>query len=52
MVPNGFGVTAATLDAMFRVARKFAGINDMTFHDTRYEGDHQAGEKAERAGPS
>lgn len=37
MVPEGFGVTAATLDAMFRVARKRAGINDMTFHDTRHE---------------
>lgn len=37
MVPEGFGVTAATLDAMFRVARKRAGILDMTFHDTRYE---------------
>ncbi|MFS2004649.1 tyrosine-type recombinase/integrase [Duganella sp. CT11-25] len=37
MVPEGFGVTAATLDAMFRVARKRAGITDMTFHDTRHE---------------
>lgn len=37
MVPEGFGVTAATLDAMFRVARKRAGILDMTFHDTRHE---------------
>lgn len=37
MVPDGFGVTAATLDAMFRKAREKAGIEGMTFHDTRHE---------------
>lgn len=37
MVPEGFGVTSATLDAMFRKAREKAGIEGMTFHDTRHE---------------
>ncbi len=37
MVPEGFGVTSATLDAMFRVATTRAGIEGMTFHDTRHE---------------
>jgi integrase len=37
MVPDGFGVTTATLDAMFRVARTRAKIEGMTFHDTRHE---------------
>jgi integrase len=38
MVPDGFGVTAASLDAMFRTARrKRTKIEDMTFHDTRHE---------------
>jgi integrase len=36
MVPEGFGVTSATLDAMFRKAREKAGIQGMTFHDTRH----------------
>ena len=37
MVPEGFGVTSATLDAMFRKAKEKAGIEGMTFHDTRHE---------------
>jgi integrase len=37
MVPEGFGITTATLDAMFRVARQKAGIEGLTFHDTRHE---------------
>ncbi|MYM29026.1 tyrosine-type recombinase/integrase [Duganella sp. CY15W] len=37
MVPNGFGITTATLDAMFRMARKRAGVEGLTFHDTRHE---------------
>lgn len=37
MVPEGFGVTTASLDAMFRVARHKAGIEGLTFHDTRHE---------------
>jgi integrase len=37
MVPDGFGVTPATLDAMFRMARKRAGVEGLTFHDTRHE---------------
>lgn len=37
LVPNGFGITTATLDAMFRKARKRTPIEDMTFHDTRHE---------------
>lgn len=37
MVPDGFGITTATLDAMFRMARKRAGVEGLTFHDTRHE---------------
>jgi integrase len=38
MVPEGFGVSAASLDAMFRVARKErTPIENLTFHDTRHE---------------
>lgn len=38
LVPEGFGITAASLDAMFRTARKQrTTIEDMTFHDTRHE---------------
>lgn len=38
MVPEGFGVTSASLDAMFRVARKErTPIENLTFHDTRHE---------------
>lgn len=37
MVPKGFDITTATLDAMFRMARKRAGIEGLTFHDTRHE---------------
>jgi integrase len=37
MVPNGFGLTTQTLDAMFRVARKKADVEGLTFHDTRHE---------------
>jgi integrase len=33
MVPDGFGITTQTLDAMFRVARKRAGIEGLTFHE-------------------
>jgi integrase len=31
-----FGVSAATLDALFRRARKRAGYTDFTFHDSRH----------------
>jgi integrase len=37
MVPDGFGITTATMDAMFRVARERAGVEGLTFHDTRHE---------------
>ena len=37
MVPNGFGITTATLDTMFRAARQRAGVEGLTFHDTRHE---------------
>lgn len=37
-VPDGFGITPASLDALFRVARKErTTIEGMTFHDTRHE---------------
>lgn len=32
-----FGITAASLDALFRKAKTRAGIEDLTFHDTRHE---------------
>jgi integrase len=31
-----FGLTARSLDALFRKARTRAGIDDATFHDTRH----------------
>lgn len=38
MVPEGFGVASASLDAMFRVARKErTTIENLKFHDTRHE---------------
>lgn len=37
MVPEGFGVTAAKLDVMFRVVRKRADIDGTTFHGTRHK---------------
>lgn len=36
-VPAGFGITTASLDAMFRTARARAGIENLKFHDTRHE---------------
>lgn len=37
LVPDGFDLTPAILDALFRKAKKNAGIEGMTFHDTRHE---------------
>lgn len=37
MAPEGFGITPASLDALFRKARDTTPIEDMTFHDTRHE---------------
>lgn len=37
LVPSGFDLTPAILDALFRKAKKNAGIEGMTFHDTRHE---------------
>lgn len=37
LVPDGFGLTPAILDALFRKAKKNAGIEGLTFHDTRHE---------------
>lgn len=37
MVPEGFGITAASLDSMFRAARERAAIEGLNFHDTRHE---------------
>lgn len=38
MVPAGFGIKPATLDALFRVARdERTDIKGLTFHDTRHE---------------
>ena len=37
MVPDGFGITADTRDALFRVARDRAGVEGLTFHDSRHE---------------
>jgi len=32
-----FGISAASLDALFRKAREKAGVEDLTFHDSRHE---------------
>jgi integrase len=37
LVPDGFGLSPAILDALFRKAKKAAGIEGLTFHDTRHE---------------
>ncbi|QOY96318.1 site-specific integrase [Massilia sp. UMI-21] len=37
LVPGGFDLTPAILDALFRKAKKNAGIEGLTFHDTRHE---------------
>nr|WP_295999925.1 tyrosine-type recombinase/integrase [Rugamonas sp.] len=38
MVPDGFGVTSATVDALFRAARDDRTlIKDLHFHDSRHE---------------
>ena len=37
MVSDGFGLSPAILDALFRKAKKNAGIEGLTFHDTRHE---------------
>ena len=37
MVPDGFDLNTAILDALFRKAKKNAGIEGLTFHDTRHE---------------
>lgn len=37
LVPDGFGLSPASLDALFRKAKKAAGIEGLTFHDTRHE---------------
>lgn len=37
MCPDGFGITGATLDAMFRKYRDKTTIKGLTFHDTRHE---------------
>ena len=38
MCPDGFGITTASLDALFRKTRdNETAIEDMTFHDTRHE---------------
>jgi integrase len=37
MVPDGFGITTETLDVLFRKARAKAGIEGLTFHDSRHE---------------
>lgn len=37
MVPDGFGIASASLDAIFRRARDELKIVGLTFHDTRHE---------------
>lgn len=37
LLPGGFDLTPAILDALFRKAKKAAGIEGLTFHDTRHE---------------
>lgn len=38
MYPDGFGITTAQKDAMFRKVREKTGLLDLTFHDSRHEG--------------
>ena len=37
LMPDGFDLSPAILDALFRKAKKNAGIEGVTFHDTRHE---------------
>lgn len=37
LVPGGFDLTPAILDALFRKAKKAAGVEGLTFHDSRHE---------------
>jgi integrase len=37
LVPDGFDLSPAILDALFRKAKKAAGVEGLTFHDTRHE---------------
>jgi len=37
LFPGGFDLSPAILDALFRKAKKSAGIEGLTFHDTRHE---------------
>lgn len=37
LCPDGFGITTATLDALFRKCRERTTIKGLTFHDTRHE---------------
>ncbi|MES2323233.1 MAG: tyrosine-type recombinase/integrase [Pseudomonadota bacterium] len=37
MLPDGFGIDPASLDALFRKAKKATTIVDLTFHDSRHE---------------
>lgn len=36
LLPGGFTVSSATLDVLFRKARDRAGLEDLTFHDSRH----------------
>jgi len=38
MYPDGFGISSAQKDAMFRKVREKTGLLDLTFHDSRHEG--------------
>jgi integrase len=37
LVPNGFEISSSSLDALFRKAKKNAGVTGLTFHDSRHE---------------
>lgn len=37
LVPDGFGISSASLDSLFRKYRNKTTIENMTFHDTRHE---------------
>lgn len=36
LMPNGFSISSASLDALFRKMRNALGIQNVTFHDTRH----------------
>lgn len=47
LIPGGFTVSSASRDALFRKARDEAGVEGLTFHDTRHTAITRLAEKIE-----